>query len=103
MHKVMKLRFAFCLGSSIQKQMNPDLVPCSAHGVFHPYVFFLSPLLLCLLPPVYFYCSCFWSLPPSDTCAVNSTWKITSKQLLNTPGDMETNAFSVGKLVLPSL
>lgn len=38
---------------AIQKQMNPHLVPCSAHGVFRPYLFFLSPLPLSLLPLIF--------------------------------------------------
>lgn len=37
----------------IQKQMYPNLVPCSVHGVVHPYVFFLSSLPLRILSPVF--------------------------------------------------
>lgn len=37
----------------VQKEMYPNLVPCSVHGVFHPYVFFLSSLPLRILSPVF--------------------------------------------------
>lgn len=93
--KVMKLRFALGLSSSVQVQPNSDSVSCCGLVVLWT-LFLLFFLFVSSAPHLYFYCSCFCSLSPIDDFTVNNTWKITTKQLHNTTGCVENNTFNVG-------